>query len=190
MTQKRWNKIFFDPNFLTLNYFSDPNFCNDPKTLTKNFSLTQTFWPKITGDSKFYYHPNILTQKFRVKRLRPVFCVSAGSKICNSEYLNIILDSGALSIITISTRATSSFSFIIDYIITNDHKHNFKPVCYTRRYDRPLSFLMFQTKFMRQKAKKRSNRSFITETNPNSILKVFAMMFNRNFLTILLKCLT
>ena len=43
------------------------------------------------------------------------------------EYLNIILSNGALPIITILTRVTSSSSTIIDHIITNDLTHNFTP---------------------------------------------------------------
>ena len=43
------------------------------------------------------------------------------------EYLNIILSNGALPIITIPTRVTSSSSTIIDHIITNDLKHNLTP---------------------------------------------------------------
>ena len=43
------------------------------------------------------------------------------------EYLNIILSNGALPIITIPTRVTSSSSTIIDLIITNDLKHNLTP---------------------------------------------------------------
>ena len=43
------------------------------------------------------------------------------------EYLNIILSNGALPIITVPTRVTSSSSTIIDHIITNDLNHNLTP---------------------------------------------------------------
>ena len=104
MTQKRWPKIllwpkiFRWPKFLQWlknvdsKFFADPNFllthfCNDPKTLTQNFTLTQIFWPKINGDPKFDNDLKFLTQKFWVKGLWPEVFSSAAPKNFNSVKL-------------------------------------------------------------------------------------------------------
>ena len=91
-------KLFAYPNFcndpktLTQNFTltqifdpkfcNDPNFCNDPTTLTQKFTLTQIFWPKINGDPKFYKDLKILNLSFF--GLWPGFFGSAGPKNFNS----------------------------------------------------------------------------------------------------------
>ena len=102
-------------------------------------------------------------------------------------YVNIVLSSGALPIITVPTMVTLSSSTIIDHIITNDLKHNLTSFVIPKDMTDHFPIGSFiQNLFFNKR--KRSKRFSIAETNPNVILKIFVMMFNRNFSTILLKC--
>ena len=93
-----------------------------------------------------YRHPSLTEiDKFLLDFASCLADISAGNKIFYAhgdfninidksnrtntaiEYLNIILSNGALPIITIPTRVTSSSSTIIHHIITNDFKHNLTP---------------------------------------------------------------
>ena len=115
------------------------------------------------------------------------------------EYLKIILSSEALLIITIPTGVTSSCSIIIDrppwlrywpHHITNDFKHNVIPFVIQEDMTDHFRIGCFKQNLSPKQQKKRSKRSPNTQKNPNSILKIFGIIFNWNFSAILLKCLT
>ena len=94
------------------------------------------------------------------------------------EYLKIILSSEALPIITIPTGVTSSCSTIIDRIITNDLKHNLIPFVIQEDMTDHFRIGCFKQNLSPKQQKKRSKRSPNTQRNPNSILKIFGMIFN------------